>query len=294
MKRLALCFATFIGLAPDLAYAYHYVTVDAPSPATLATVVSGINNVGLAVGYDILAAPTPTVRPRRSTSFTVNVDGSNFQQIVRPGYVQTSANAIRDDGSIAGISLQATDFGAVGFIRSPGGVYASVDASTGGFPSIFTEATGLNAAGTVVGFFTSVLPPLVGVTPLHGFILQGGTFTQFDVPTASASRRGCSRSTPAVWSQARSRPGRRRRQWAWLPVLPRRASSICRARQALGRRSAASTIMPISSMPTWSTTTPRRWAWTCPGTSYAAGSTPRSRFRAPSRRNRLGSTTPAT
>ena len=184
MQTFLVPFAALVVLAADPAMAaYRYTTIDAPSPAALATVVSGINNHGVATGFTILAAATPADPfATIDESFTVNADGGGYTRLVRPGFEQTSANAINDDGVVAGISLHATDDGAVGFVRAADGSYTTVDVTAGGLDAIFTEATGINAAGTVVGYYTSVLPPVAGVTPVHGFILNGGIFSQFDVP----------------------------------------------------------------------------------------------------------------
>ena len=157
---------------------YSFITVDAPGDNVLGTAVAGINDYGVATGFATAAVGATTV----DTGFTVNADGSGFATFGRTGYVQTSPNAINNAGTIVGVSLQATDAGAVGFVRAADGSYANVDPATGGIMSVFSEATGINAAGTVVGFYTAELTTDPQATPVYGFIDRSGAFTTFDVP----------------------------------------------------------------------------------------------------------------
>ena len=157
---------------------YRFVTIDARGANVLGTAVAGINDYGLATGFVTVALGATTV----DSGFTVNADGSGFTLFGRAGFVQTSPNAINNAGTIAGVSLQATDAGAIGFIRTVDGSYTNVDPASGGIASVFSEATGLDNRGTVVGFYTAELTADPQATPVHGFIDRGGAFTTFDVP----------------------------------------------------------------------------------------------------------------
>ena len=73
-----------------------------------------------------------------------------------------------------------------GFLKTPGGTYTNIDPALGGLPSLYSEAIGINDSGAIVGYFDSTLPPSISQLQLyaHGFILAGGTYTEFDVPSA--------------------------------------------------------------------------------------------------------------
>jgi hypothetical protein len=169
------------------ATAYAFVTIDGPaSPNLLATVVNGVNNHGLATGYYILAGdPSMGQQPTNYIGFTVQANGSGFASFVRSGYQQTGASGINDAGDIVGVSVLTNGLGS-GFLRAPGGTFTDIDPALGGLPSVYSEAIGINGAGSVVGYFTSILPPNLNVIQdySHGFILSGGVYTQFDVPAA--------------------------------------------------------------------------------------------------------------
>ena len=175
-KPLA-CAAVF-ALAAGSASAggYSFVRFDAPpSPTLEGTVGDGINNAGLTTGYYVDGG--------RYIGFTINADGSGFSSFSRTGYLATGASGIDDAGNIVGVTVLTYGQG-TGFLKTPGGTYSDIDPAAGGLPAVYSEAIGINDSGAVVGYFDSVLPPTIAELQLdaHGFIEQGGVYTQFDVP----------------------------------------------------------------------------------------------------------------
>src|SRR5215471_6560158 len=94
-----------------------------------------------------------------------------YSKITQPGWINISPNSINNSNVIVG-SYESPD-SPHGFILSKGQV------TTLDYPGAdYTELTGINDNGDIVGFY---VPP---VTPfeLHGFLLQSGNFTGIDFP----------------------------------------------------------------------------------------------------------------
>jgi hypothetical protein len=185
IRNALLGAATFCALAmPACATSYSYIVVDTPAtPGLLATVVTGINNVGLATGYSITAGPGPL---GTYAGFTVNTDGSNFTPFTRPYSSQTGASGLNDLGQITGVSVDGYGNG-VGFLRSADGTsYTNINPNDGGLPTAYAEAIGIRNDGTIVGFYADH----VGATPAEtqvysqGFIYSAGVYSEFTVPLA--------------------------------------------------------------------------------------------------------------
>ncbi len=175
---LALAVAT-----PALA-GYTYVTVDAPAPATLGTIVTSINDLGKATGYYVTFNPSaPPGAFGDYTAFTVNADGSGFTSFSRPGYAQTGAAGINNAGDISGVSLTAANVG-TGFIRSGvDGSYRDIDPNLGGITANYSEAIGINNSGWATGFYTNDAAATVATLEFyaHGFITDGTHYFTVDI-----------------------------------------------------------------------------------------------------------------
>lgn len=95
------------------------------------------------------------------------------------GSIVTFPGALTDEGATVGLYFDANNV-PHGFLRSPDGVYTTIDvaaAGTGAFQG--TAAIGINEEGTIVGGYTDAN----GLN--HGFIrARDGTITTFDVPAA--------------------------------------------------------------------------------------------------------------
>ena len=74
-----------------------------------------------------------------------------FQSINYPGAVGTQVSGIDADGDVAGLYVDATDFGSHGFIRSADGTYVSFD-FPGAAPGS-TSVSGMDANGDIVGMY---------------------------------------------------------------------------------------------------------------------------------------------
>ena len=168
---------------PSLA-AYQYTTINAPAANVLGTIVTGINDGGLATGYYVTADPSAPVGAFGAyTAFTVNADGSGFTSFTRPGYAQTGAAGINNAGDITGVAITAGG-GGVGFVRSGSdGSYVDIDPNAGGIAALYSEAIGINNLGAVTGFYVN--DPAATVASLefyaHGFVTLGGVYTAVDI-----------------------------------------------------------------------------------------------------------------
>lgn len=183
MRHYAIAFAAAAGLAASAqATSYKYVTVDAMAPNVLGTVVTGINDGSLATGYYVVAGNVAAGEaPQNYHAFTVNADGSGFSSIDRAGYWQTGASGINNAGSVVGVSVSYGGVG-TGFLRAADGSFTDIDPTS--LNSVYSEAIGINNAGAIVGYFTTVVPPSLDQIQAysHGFIYSNGTYSQLDVP----------------------------------------------------------------------------------------------------------------
>jgi uncharacterized membrane protein len=199
-----------------------YTTIDCPSPYTISSSAFGINNLGQIVG--VCSAPGGVSGFYGSSrSFIVNGGVLSFLPDAPGSYggASTAAQGINDSGQIVGWYADSCLCKGHGFLLS-GGIYTTIDVpgfgSTyarginnvgeivggtqqvfgGGFEQAFTlnngtytnfndpavgpssssEADGINSLGHSVGFYSDVN----GVT--HGFLLDGGVFTNVDHPNA--------------------------------------------------------------------------------------------------------------
>lgn len=186
--RLAALAATLVAAAPATA-GFKYTTIDAPVPGTLGTVVSSVNDLGVATGYFVTFNPTPVPGSLGDyTAFTVNADGSGFTPFSRAGYSQTGASGINNAGDITGVSVTAGGAG-TGYVRfGATGLYADIDPNLGGIASNYSEAIGINNSGDYTGFY--VTDPAATIATLedyaHGFVDIGGVYTTFDIDPSFA------------------------------------------------------------------------------------------------------------
>ncbi|HEY7002435.1 MAG TPA: hypothetical protein VH330_11915 [Candidatus Udaeobacter sp.] len=135
-------------------------------PGATLTVVTGMNNPGLAVGfYDDSAGA--------EHGFTF--DGRHYSRLDYPGSILTDALKINDAGMIVGTFVDASG-GEHGFSYRRG-QWRQID-----FPGASdTEAYGINAAGDIVGVYDGFQP----VT--HGFVLRNGQYQRIDTPFGTQS-----------------------------------------------------------------------------------------------------------
>ena len=173
-----------LAAATPVAANFRYTTIDAPAPGTLGTVVSSINDFGVATGYYVTFNPTPVPGSLGDyTAFTVNADGSGFSAFSRPGYTQTGASGINNAGDVTGVSVKADGSG-TGFVRSGAtGAYTDIDPNLGGITSLYSEAIGINNSGDYTGFYVTDPAATVGTLTdyAHGFVDIGGVYTTFDI-----------------------------------------------------------------------------------------------------------------
>lgn len=148
-----------------------------------ANTVSGINNHGDIAGFAItLVGGNPVY-----SGYTGKADGSGIAPVLPSTSFQASASGISDDGSVVGVAI---DFSGIhGFLRNSVGAYSTIDPALGGLTSVYSEAIGINNAGSIVGFYTETLPPSPELAQAysHGFTYINGVYAQFDVPAAAGS-----------------------------------------------------------------------------------------------------------
>jgi len=115
-------------------------------------------------------------------------DELTFTQIDAPGAVATAALGINDRGQIVGIFLDAG--GMIHRFLLDDGAFSQIDIP-GEAPLIGVEnreGIRINDRGQIVtSFHDTGAPPLPGVQTVHGVLVEGGTFTQIDVPGAIAT-----------------------------------------------------------------------------------------------------------
>jgi hypothetical protein len=189
MSAAVAAAAVALALAGQAQASWTFVTVDAPAdPALFGTVVTDVNNHGQTSGYYVDLAPTgDPSNPFAQVfhAFTGSADGTVFTGIDRPGFSQNGASGINNAGDIVGVSGQTGGSGA-GYLRSAGGSFSDVDPASQGLPAVYSEAIAVSDAGTVTGYFATAQLPDGSPDPtsVHGYIYQGGAFSQFDVPSS--------------------------------------------------------------------------------------------------------------
>ncbi|MGI4881404.1 MAG: PEPxxWA-CTERM sorting domain-containing protein [Janthinobacterium lividum] len=184
--KILFALAVALAVASPATAGYRYTTVDGPTDGAplLGTVVTSINDSGLATGYYV--TDDGAGGPGTYTGFTVNRDGSGFASFTRAGYAQTGAAGIDNAGDITGVSVTSLGQG-TGFVRSGAdGSYADIDPNLDpsfGAVSLYSEAIGINNFGAVTGYYTTDPAATVGTLAqyAHGFIEYGGVYTQVDV-----------------------------------------------------------------------------------------------------------------
>src|SRR5258708_38540722 len=93
------------------------------------------------------------------------------------GYSLSQVNGVSDDGSVVGQLSNNTTLQSVAFIRSASGVITRFAAPK----SSATWLNGRNANGVNSGFYLDSAYP----AHIHGFLLQGSTFTVVNHPSAA-------------------------------------------------------------------------------------------------------------
>src|SRR5205814_5201693 len=104
------------------------------------------------------------------------------------GAIQTNPTILNSDDAITGYYADANDV-IHSFVRDPHGNVTTFDApGVGPFGGsrFGTQALGINAGGTITGFYADATPNS------HGFVrAPDGTITVFDAPGAGTGNTGC-------------------------------------------------------------------------------------------------------
>ena len=180
MKRLR--FVWFVLFAMHLAAARpalsQLINIDDPNANPNNTVVNGINNNGVVVGYYF------DKNTGAQHIFTYNLNTQSYTTIPdAPGFGFYVAGGINDSGDISGQCTLLATFQQVGFIRSgsTGTQTVVVDPTSGETTS---QLAGINNNGIAVGTF-EVGAPIVGPPVVfHGFTFNDSTnaFATVDAP----------------------------------------------------------------------------------------------------------------
>ena len=157
-----------------------FTTIDYPD--ALGTQALGINARGDIVGtqgsnFDIGQAGGDV------HGFLLRAGASNPEPIDYPGHLNTIAQRITDSGQVLG-SYHDRDTMATmhGFLLDKGG-YTALDGTENGVDMPATMNNGGTPDGTVIaGLFTDMMTNLT-----RGYVLNGSTFTPFDVPGSTAT-----------------------------------------------------------------------------------------------------------
>jgi hypothetical protein len=106
----------------------------------------------------------------------VFTDSSTWTPVDVPGAVATTVAGLNASNAMSGYACSLGCTTAQGFTSLDGVNFALFD-----YPGVTqTFAFGLSDSGAVVGYFS-------GATGVHGFIKEGATFTQIDVPGSDAT-----------------------------------------------------------------------------------------------------------
>ena len=189
-------------------FAQAYAFTNFEGPNAVSTVVDGINNNGAVVGQATDAVgntvnfvrnpdgtfTTLTALPTGATAFGINSsnqvvgmnnDGTaflltnNFTTLntlppANPGNTTSqTAFGINDKGAIVGQYVNTTTGTTPGFLDVNGKFTFLNPTNLSGSPSLVTNAQGVNNNGLGVGFFSTVLTPVINANPpQHGFMFD--------------------------------------------------------------------------------------------------------------------------
>lgn len=179
MKTALVLLASTLTLAHVHVHAQTYTFTTFDPPGSTSTIVSGINNTGQIVGtyQDSSGTLHSFIRQMDGTYTVFDVSGAVP--------ATTSAAAINNNGQVVG-SYQSSTTNTLlhGFIRSADGqTYTTFDVPDAGQPDQFTQPTGINDNGAIVGQQFSG----PGVT--YGFLRSpdGSNYTTINVPGSGFS-----------------------------------------------------------------------------------------------------------
>jgi len=169
MHRVSLVALTLLTLVISASAQFTFTSLDYPG-GTLTT-ARGINDHGQIVGaYRIL--------PPRHALLIENGQYIPLAPNTVLGATYSEAFKINDRGDVVGVFLDVNGFSHGFLLRK--GVVTTLD-----FPGASeTLALGINASGTVVGYW-DVLDANGNLLAIHGYTWKGGSFTQFDFPGAT-------------------------------------------------------------------------------------------------------------
>src|SRR5262245_28587878 len=160
---LVLSAVALICVAPRVSSAATFTFTPIDVPGATSTEVDGINAAGQLVGvYEDSGGTDHGFVLDRGTFTTIDVPGATFTEVI-------GINGRRQLSGLYGTA--STQHG----LLFADGVFTTIDPPG----STFTQATGINAAGQIVGRY------LNGIGSYHGFVLDKGSFTSFDVPSAT-------------------------------------------------------------------------------------------------------------
>jgi hypothetical protein len=167
---------------------------------------TSINDIDTVVGYVVGA---------KGTSFSFDgyetTNESTFSTIVDPNAGATSATLpadINDNGDIVGLYIDSTSGNSVGFLFENGQYYDVNAANYTNNLAVFTDASGIDAAGDIVGFYKDSSGLSYGFI-LSGYTLgagtvSGGTFTTLldpnclDGPSTACNNGGNNEGTQVL------------------------------------------------------------------------------------------------
>ncbi len=142
-------------------------------PGSTATQVVGINNAGATVGFYIDAA---------GVTHGYQQSGGTFMSVDAPGTVFNQLLGINNTGLSVGYASSVDPAGATGqtAMSVSGGTLFTF---LGGLPAnVNSQATGVNAAGTIVGFYQPT------ATSFTGFVDASGAITSLMYPGSIATQ----------------------------------------------------------------------------------------------------------
>ena len=169
MHRVSLVALTLLTLVISASAQFTFTSLDYPG-STLTT-ARDINDHGQIVGAYQIVPPRHALLIKNGQYIPLapeTVLGANFSEAFK----------INDRGDVVGDFLDIFGFSHGFLLRK--GVLATLD-----FPGASdTLALGINAAGTVVGYW-DLLDANGNLLAVHGYTWKGGSFTQFDFPGAT-------------------------------------------------------------------------------------------------------------
>jgi probable HAF family extracellular repeat protein len=166
----ALVLGLLLSAAQPALAQYTFQSLDVPAEWGFFTSTFSINNAGVVVGnfatFDLVGEG---VIFTKSGSIRVTVPG------VTSSLDQGSLSDVNDLGEAVGIFADDETGAILSYFRSADGEITVLPEIP---DAIFVEATGINNAGVIVGFYRG--PDFSA----HGFILQDGIYTTYDYPGA--------------------------------------------------------------------------------------------------------------